>query len=236
VSDLPEILLPDPIALFLKNELNVLNSSATLLSNWISIKSYMKITIYCASSQLINQNYFEAASRLAKDFYAHNIEIIFGGGSTGLMGKIADEYLELGGEILGIMPQFMKDIEWAHKGVKRFIFTETMNQRKEKLIEGTDAIVALPGGNGTMEELFEVITLKRLGLFTKSIVILNTDGYYDHLKAFLDHGVKEKFMLEKHLAMWSFVDQPEEVLPTIRSTEEWKEDAINYAVPGRKSE
>lgn len=193
----------------------------------------MKITVYCASSATIKKDYFVAARLFAEDCFKKKAEIIFGGGSTGLMGHIADTYVELGGNILGIMPQFMKDVEWAHKGVKRFIFTETMNQRKEKLIEGTDAIVALPGGTGTLEELFEVITLKRLGLFTKPIIILNTLRYYDHLKAMLNKCVAENFMVEKHLEMWTFVDHPQDVLPAIKAAEEWNENAINYAVPGR---
>ncbi len=191
----------------------------------------MRVTIYSASSATIHKQYFDAARELAEYLHKAKVEIVFGGGATGLMGQLADTYVELGGDILGIMPQFMKDIEWAHPGVKRFIFTETMNQRKEKLIEGTDAIIALPGGTGTLEELFEVITLKRLGLFTKPIIILNTNGYYDHLRAMLEHCVTEDFMIEKHLTMWSFVDHPHEVFPAIQSAEEWKEDAINYTVP-----
>lgn len=189
----------------------------------------MKICVYCASSDQIDQKFFKATEKLATEFVTDNISAVCGGGANGLMGQLADTMLALGGNIKGIMPKFMDDIEWSHKGIKDFQFTETMQERKEQLIEGVDGVVALAGGCGTMEELFEVITLKRLGLFTKPIVILNTEGFYDDLKSLMEKMVSEKFLSQQHLDMWTFVDQPEDIIPAIKKAKTWSKDAIDFA-------
>ena len=189
----------------------------------------MKICVYCASSDQIDQKFFTATEKLATAFVKENISVVCGGGANGLMGQLANTMLEQGGKIKGIMPKFMDEVEWSHKGIKDFEYTETMQQRKEQLIVGVDGIVALAGGSGTLEELFEVITMKRLGLFTKPIVILNTDGYYDNLKALMEKMVAEKFMAEAHLEMWTFVNEPEEVMSALKSAKEWSKDAIEFA-------
>ncbi len=189
----------------------------------------MKICVYCASSPKIDKSYFEATEKLAKYFVENHIEIVYGGGGTGLMGKLADTILEHGGKIKGIMPNFMRELEWAHKDVKDFEFTDTMHERKAKFLEGIDGIVTLPGGSGTLEELFEVITLKRLGQFTKPIVILNTNGYYNHLEKMLESCVSQNFMHEKHLQMWEFVNEPEEVIGAIKNSVKWDANSISFA-------
>ncbi|MEM0993784.1 MAG: LOG family protein, partial [Bacteroidota bacterium] len=134
-----------------------------------------------------------------------------------------------GGKIKGIMPKFMQAVEWMHKGVKDFEFTADMHERKTKLIEGVDGLVTLAGGCGTLEELMEAITLKRLGLFTQPIVILNTKGYYDPLKAMLEKCVSEHFMNEEHLEMWTFVDEVEAVIPALKNAKTWSTEAIKFA-------
>jgi len=189
----------------------------------------MKICVYCASSPKIDKSYFEATEKLAKYFVENHIEIVYGGGGIGLMGKLADTVLEHGGKIKGIMPKFMRDLEWAHKEVKDFEFTETMHERKAKFLEGIDGIVTLPGGSGTLEELLEAITLKRLGQFTKPIVILNTNGYFNHLEKLLESCVSQKFMHEKHLEMWTFVNEPEEVIGAIKNSVKWDANSISFA-------
>ena len=178
----------------------------------------MKICVYCASSAKVNKSYFDATEKLAKLFVENSTEVVYGGGAVGLMGKLADTILENGGKIKGIMPKFMHELEWAHKGVIDFEFTETMHERKSKFLVGIDGIVALPGGSGTLEELFEAITLKRLGQFTKPIVILNTNGFYNPLRDMLEMFVSQNFMDKKHLDMWEFVDEPEEVLNAIKNS------------------
>ena len=189
----------------------------------------MRICIYCASSQQIDRSYFEATEKLAIELVKANVDVVYGGGASGLMGKLADVVLEHGGRIKGIMPRFMNEVEWAHKKVADLEFTETIHERKAKFLEGIDGLVALPGGTGTLEELLEALTLKRLGLFTKPIVILNTGNYYAPLKEMLEKCVRENFMGEKHLDMWAFVNEPEQVIPALLSAPPWEEGAIQFA-------
>ena len=189
----------------------------------------MRICVYCASSAKIDEIYFEATERLAKILVNSKVQVIYGGGGHGLMGKLADTVLAQGGQIKGIMPQFMNEVEWAHKKVTDFEFTNTMHERKAKFLENIDALIALPGGTGTLEELLEAITLKRLGQFTKPIIILNTNGYYDPLIQMLKRCVEEKFLRPIHAEMWTFVHQPEEVMSAINQSMEWDENAISFA-------
>ena len=189
----------------------------------------MRICVYCASSAKIDEIYFEATERLAKILVNSGVQVIYGGGGHGLMGKLADTVLAQGGQIKGIMPQFMNEVEWAHKKVTDFEFTNTMHERKAKFLENIDALIALPGGTGTLEELLEAITLKRLGQFTKPIIILNTNGYYDPLIQMLERCVEEKFLRPIHAEMWTFVNQPEEVMSAINQSMEWDENAISFA-------
>ena len=189
----------------------------------------MRICVYCASSAKIDETYFEATERLAKILVNSGVQVIYGGGGHGLMGKLADTVLAHGGQIKGIMPQFMNEVEWAHKSVTDFEFTKTMHERKAKFLENIDALIALPGGTGTLEELLEAITLKRLGQFTKPIIILNTNGYYDPLILMLKRCVEEKFLRPIHAEMWTFVHQPEEVMSAINQSMEWDKNAISFA-------
>lgn len=189
----------------------------------------MRICVYCASSARIPEKYFNATEKLALEFVKSGTEIVYGGGATGLMGKLADIIIENGGKIKGIMPKFMNEIEWAHKKLEDLELTDTMHERKAKFLENIDGVVALPGGTGTLEELLEAITLKRLGQFTKPIIILNTDGYYNPLKQMLERSVSENFMFEKHLEMWTFVNEPEDVLKSIKNAPDWDEYSINFA-------
>ena len=189
----------------------------------------MRVCVYCASSARIHPSYFEATEKLARLLVAHKIEVVYGGGASGLMGQLADTILEEGGRIRGIMPKFMNEVEWAHKKVADLEFTDTMHERKAKFLINIDGLITLPGGSGTFEELLEAITLKRLGLFTKPIVILNTNGYYEPLKLMLGKAVEENFMAEKHLDMWTFVDEPEDVIPALLNAPGWDNNAIQFA-------
>jgi uncharacterized protein (TIGR00730 family) len=177
----------------------------------------MQVCVYCASSAKIDSAYFEATEALAKSLVANDFQVVFGGGSSGLMGKLADTVLENGGRIRGIMPQFMNEVEWGHKGVSDFIYTHTMHERKAKFLEGTDAIIALPGGPGTFEELFEAITLRKLGQISTPIVVLNTNGYFNLFADLMQQAVSEKFMTDDEETVWKMVNEPEEVIPCIRN-------------------
>ena len=189
----------------------------------------MKICIYCASSDKISSGYFDATEKLALALIQQNIEVVYGGGSSGLMGKLADVMLANGGKIKGIMPRFMNEVEWAHKKLEDIEITETMHERKAKFLENIDGLVALPGGTGTLEELLEAMTLKKLGIYTKPIVILNTLNYYEPLKLMLQQCVTENFMLERHTDMWTFVDEPDQVIPALLSSKTWDNNAIHFA-------
>jgi uncharacterized protein (TIGR00730 family) len=181
----------------------------------------MQICVYCASSAQIHPEYFKATEELAHIFAKNQVNVVFGGGSSGLMGQLADGVLAAGGQIKGIMPQFMNEVEWGHRGVSDFIYTETMHERKAKFLEGTDALVALPGGPGTFEELFEAITLKKLAQFTKPIIILNTRNYFDAFQLMMQQAVAEKFMSDDLGDLFQIVQTPEEVLPAIEKTQTW---------------
>lgn len=181
----------------------------------------MQVCVYCASSGHIHPEYFEATARLAHLLVENEVKVVFGGGSSGLMGQLADSVLAAGGQIKGIMPQFMNEVEWGHKGVSDFVYTQTMHERKAKFLEGTDALIALPGGPGTFEELFEAITLKKLAQFTKPIVLLNTRGYFNAFDALMQQAVEERFMSDDLHHLYTIVQTPEEVLPGIHSAHAW---------------
>lgn len=193
------------------------------------MKKIEQVCVYCASSQRIDEKYFEAARGLAETLAPRHVTVVFGGGGRGLMGALADRMLELGGKVIGIIPEFMKKVEWDHKGVTELRVVETMHQRKHAFIQNVDAIIALPGGVGTLEELLEAITWKRLGLVTVPIVIVNTDGYYDPLIQMLDRCIREDFMHPDHTQMWSIVRRPEDVIAAIENAPNWDEDVLGIA-------
>jgi len=187
------------------------------------------ICVYCASSTQVKRSYFEATDRLGKILVDAQLSIVYGGGSMGLMGQLADSTLKAGGEITGVIPRFMCEVEWNHTNLSELILVETMHERKEKMAMMADAVIALPGGCGTLEELLEVITWKRLGIFTKPIVIVNIEGYFDALIAMLNRAIDEHFMREEHRQMWVVVETPEEVLSAIQNSANWDENARSFA-------
>ncbi len=189
----------------------------------------MRICVFCASSAKISPEYFEATSRVAQHLVKHNCTVVYGGGSVGLMGCLADTALELGGKVVGVLPRFMDKVEWGHKGLSQMILVKDMRERKKILIKDVDAVVALPGGCGTLEELMEVYTLKRLGKFTKPIVVLNTNNFYNHLELLIEKMIAENFMRSEHRAIWQVVAQPEQIIPAIQSAPAWDKGAIKFA-------
>ncbi len=188
-----------------------------------------KVCVYCASSDKIHPKYFEATDKLAKVLAKNNITVVYGGGARGLMGQLADTVLRERGRIIGIMPRFMREVEFHHKDVNEFIFTADMHERKKQFMVGVDALITLPGGCGTFEELMEAITLKRLGLFVKPIVILNIDGYYDPLIQMLERAIDNNFMRSEHKNIWTVFENPESVLEAIQKSPPWSKSAINIA-------
>ena len=190
----------------------------------------MRICVYCASSNQADPRYREAAFHLGELLAGDGHSIVYGGGSAGTMGAVADGALSKGGKVVGILPRFMADLEWGHPGLTHLELVGDMRERKHKLLTGSDAVVALPGGCGTLEELFEAITLKRLGLYFNPIILLDTLEYWQPLDAFLHQVIEQRFMNPEHAKMWSLAASPEEVLPAIRNAPKWDEHARDRAV------
>jgi uncharacterized protein (TIGR00730 family) len=190
----------------------------------------MRICVYAASSDHCDPLYHQAAFRLGQMLAEASCTVVYGGGSAGSMGAVANGALSAGGEVIGILPRFMADLEWGHPGITRMELVEDMRERKHRLLAGSAAVVALPGGSGTLEELFEAMTLKRLGLYFNPIVLLDTRGFYAPLDAFMQQVIDQRFMNAEHATMWSRVAEPEDVLPRIRETPAWREDARSVAI------
>jgi hypothetical protein len=145
------------------------------------------------------------------------------------MGRMAEAALAAGGKVIGVLPQFMDELEWGNRSLTELRIVGDMHERKRTMLELADAVVALPGGCGTLEELFEAITWKRLGLFFGPVVLVNINGFYDPCVALLNRAVDERFMDEKHRAMWSVVADPEAVPEGLRATPEWPREARGFA-------
>jgi uncharacterized protein (TIGR00730 family) len=178
----------------------------------------MKICVFCASSAQAPAEYGAAAYELGQLFGRAGVTTLFGGGGVGSMGRLADGVHSVQGKIVGIMPHFMRELEWAHQQVDTFEWTTDMAERKALLRTGVDAIVALPGGCGTFEELMEVVTLKRLGLFAPPIIVVNQNGFYDALVSLFEHSIELKFMEPRHIKLFTLVPGVQQVLEAIRTT------------------
>jgi uncharacterized protein (TIGR00730 family) len=188
------------------------------------------VCVYCASSQACDPAYHQVARVLGGLLAGAGCTVVYGGGRAGSMGALAEGALAAGGRIVGVIPRFMVDLEWGHDDLTELHVVEDMRTRKHEMLTRASAVVALAGGTGTLEELFEAITLKRLGLFLGPIVIVNTRGYYDALLAQLGSAIGERFMDGRHACMWTVVAGPEDVLPAIESAASWGEDSRDFAV------
>jgi uncharacterized protein (TIGR00730 family) len=190
-----------------------------------------RVCVYCASSRQCDAAYHDAAARLGRTLARNKVTLVYGGGSVGSMGHLADAALAEGGRVIGVLPRFMYDLEWGHRGLSELLIVNDLHERKRMMIEEVDAVIALPGGCGTLEELFEAITWKRLGLFGGPIVLVNTLGFYAQCVAFLESCIERRFMDERHRAMWSLVESPEDVLDAIASAPAWPHENRNFAAP-----
>lgn len=185
------------------------------------MRKVQSIAVYCASSNKLRPSFVEAAERLGELIAAEGMRLVYGDGGIGLMAAVARGALNNGGKVIGVIPQFMVDQGWNNPNSTQTIITQTMHERKATICDISDAMVALPGGIGTFEELLECLTWKQLGLHQNPVVILNTDGYYDHLLACIDLMVEEQMMRPIHKEMFVVVSQPEEVIPAILNAAEW---------------
>ena len=187
------------------------------------------VCVYCASSTKIDPTYFEAARQLGTLLEERHIRLINGAGGIGLMGATADAVLAAGGEVTGVIPRFMVEQGWHHKGLTELIEVEDMHCRKQKMADLGDAVIALPGGCGTLEELLEIITWKQLGLYLKPIVILNTNGYFDPLLDMLQRAMDENFMRRQHGAIWYVAQTPQEAIEQIHTIPLWDSSVRKFA-------
>lgn len=189
----------------------------------------MTICVFASSSSRINSEYATAASNLGLLLAQTKMNVVYGGGGIGLMGNLADAVLENGGKITGVIPSFMKDEGWDHTNVKDMILTPDMGERKKKMFALSDAIVALPGGVGTLEELTEAITLKQLGLYKGPIIIMNTLNFYKSFIDFLEHMISGHFLRYEHKGMWEIANTPEEVMIYLARNDGWVPDPRKIA-------
>ena len=187
------------------------------------------VAIYCASSDKIDPLYLTHARDLGALLVENNLGIKYGGGSIGSMGAIATSMLERNGRVVGVIPQFMVDVEWANPNVKEMIVCDTMAQRKEILLSDVEAIVVMAGGVGTFDEMFDALSLKKLGKFHKPIIILNTNNYFSPLLQILDQSIEQQFMRQEHREMWQVAYEPHEVIPLILNTPHWNDEALKIA-------
>ena len=187
------------------------------------------ICVYCASSNKVAAIYGETAYELGALLAKEGIPVVTGAGGIGLMRKVEDGALDNGGKAIGVIPQFMVEHGWHHTGLTELRITESMHERKQTMASLSDAVIALPGGCGTIEELSEIITWKQLGLYFNPIVILNVNGYYNHFIAQLEQAIEEHFMGEIHGKIWSVAETPSEALEIIRNTPVWDSSIRKYA-------
>jgi len=170
------------------------------------------VAVYCGSSSGTNPLYTAQAQALGAALVAHNLTLVYGGGRVGLMGAIADAVLAHGGKVVGVIPDFLADKELAHLGCTELHIVKSMHERKLMMAERADAFVAMPGGYGTLEELFEVLTWGQLGLHHKPVALLNVDGYYDHLLLALDRMRDDQLLRAENRAQLLQSPDPEDLL------------------------
>ena len=187
------------------------------------------VCVYCASSRSSHPDYREAARRLGEVLAHARITVIYGGGAVGSMGALADGALAAGGRVVGILPRFMSELEWGHKGLTDLQLVEDLRTRKHQMLAQSQAAIALPGGSGTLEELLEAITLKRLGLYLNPIVLVNTRGFFTPLVQVLERAVDEHFMDPRHLSMWQLVETADEVPDALEHAPAWSASSRSFA-------
>ena len=182
-----------------------------------SSNNIKNVCVFAGSSLGNREIYSESAKQLAKEIVSNGYNIVFGGGSNGLMGILADSAIENKGYIIGVITERLDDIEVGHPGLNEMVIVDTMHERKKLMAEKSDAIICLPGGVGTWEEFFESLTWNQLGIQSKPIVILNIENYYSTLKDFVNHAVAEGFLPKSTSKELLFIDNIEEAMEEIRN-------------------
>ena len=177
------------------------------------------VCVFCASSANIDGRYLEAARELGSLLAKGGWRCVNGGGAVGLMGAVTDGALDAGGQVTGVIPKFMVDNGWCYDRLEDVIVTADMHQRKHMMSEMADAVIAMPGGVGTFEELLETLTWRQLGIVKTPVIILNTLGYYDPLLAMLRHAIDEGFMRPDHSRLWTVAATPAEAIASLENND-----------------
>ena len=175
------------------------------------------LCVFCGASQGNNSVFRAAAVSLGSELAKNQIQLIYGGGSSGLMGVLANSVLESGGKVTGVIPQHLKDRELGHQGLTKLEVVDNMHQRKERMFELADGIVVLPGGVGTLEESLEIITWKQLGLHKKPIIFLNIMGYWEDFYNLIKGTVEQGFASEQTQNLYISIDTPDRLIPTLEN-------------------
>ncbi len=176
------------------------------------------LCVYCGSSSNVRQSYKDAAIEFGKILAKENIRLVYGGGQVGIMGIIADTVLAEGGEVTGIIPNFLHEQEVGKSDVTELITVDSMHTRKQIMAERSDGFVVLPGGFGTLDEFFEILTWRQLRLHDKPIIVADIDGYWSSLVRTIDHMVTEGFARSENRGLFATVTSVQEILPKMRST------------------
>lgn len=179
-----------------------------------------RLCVYCGSSAGADEVYRATATRLGTLFAEAGIELVYGGGRVGLMGLTADAVMAAGGRVTGIIPAHLHRAELAHTGLSELVIVENMHERKRLMFERADGFVTLPGGLGTLDETFEIITWKQLGLHDKPIVIVDVAGYWAPLRGLIDHVIAEGFAADRARRFFEIVSRAEDVLPALSASPE----------------
>jgi uncharacterized protein (TIGR00730 family) len=187
------------------------------MARTIYAQEVQRACIFCGSSPGARPAYTEAAEDLGMLLVENGITLVFGGATVGLMGRLADTVVSEGGEAIGVIPQALVDREIAHVGLTDLHVVDTMHERKQRMADLADAFVALPGGLGTLDELFEIYTWAQLGLHRKPIGLMNVEGYFDGLVGFLEHAVAERFVRDDHREMLIVEEEPAPMLERLKS-------------------
>jgi uncharacterized protein (TIGR00730 family) len=172
------------------------------------LQSVKSICVYCGANAGVSPRYAEQARHLARAMVEANLSLVYGGGNVGLMGVIADEVLRLGGEVTGVIPTALIEREVGHTGLTRQFIVKDMHERKAMMAQLADGFIAMPGGMGTMEELFEMLTWSQLGIHSKPVGLLNVDGFYDSLVGFIHHAKEQGFIKPQHAEMMMVESSP----------------------------
>jgi uncharacterized protein (TIGR00730 family) len=184
------------------------------------MKDFKSLCVYCGSSNKVKDSYRDAARNIGKILAENDIHLVYGGGHVGLMGAAADSAIQHGGKVTGIIPRHIQEKEVAHKGLTELHVVESMHQRKQMMVDLSDGFVVLPGGLGTLDEFFEIMTWRQLGLHQKPVVLVNLDGYWDSLLKLIDHMIEEKFALTHDKDSLIVIDRVEGVLEALQEAPE----------------